>query len=312
MNDALEYLMQALGDAGGDRAVLADRETVHLVAEGHTILSARQIEGVEVEARETSGGISAKVMVGEGVRLKNPVHLCFGVLHQRGTQDIRMEVNLAKDAAASFLAHCIFPKAERVIHRMDAKVALGEGAEMLYSEIHFHGPYGGIEVIPKAVVSVGENGRYFSDFSLITGRVGSLDIDYTVEAGENALTELTARIFGHGDDRIMIRERVVLAGAHARGMIKTRVALEDKASAEVTGITEGNAAGARGHVDCMEIVKDEAVAVAVPIVRVTNSQAKVTHEAAIGSVDKRQLETLMVHGLTPEEAVGVIVKGILR
>jgi Fe-S cluster assembly scaffold protein SufB len=62
----------------------------------------------------------------------------------------------------------------------------------------------------------------------------------------------------------------------------------------------------------MEIVKDRAVARAVPIVSVNNPLAKVTHEAAIGSVDKRQMETLMAHGLSPDEAVDVIVKGILR
>ena len=90
------------------------------------------------------------------------------------------------------------------------------------------------------------------------------------------------------------------------------MAIEDDAHAEVTGITEGNAAGTRGHVDCMEIVKDRAVAKAVPIVQVNDPNAKVTHEAAIGSVDKRQMETLMAHGLSPEEAVDVIVKGILR
>lgn len=44
---------------------------------------------------------------------------------------------------------------------------------------------------------------------------------------------------------------------------------------------------------------------------VSHPLAKVTHEAAIGSVDKRQMETLMAHGLTPEEAVDVIVKGVL-
>lgn len=71
------------------------------------------------------------------------------------------------------------------------------------------------------------------------------------------------------------------------------------------------AAGARGHVDCMEVVKDNAVAKAVPVVNVTNPLAKVTHEAAIGSVDKRQLETLMSHGLSPEKAVDIIVKGLL-
>jgi Fe-S cluster assembly scaffold protein SufB len=310
--NVLDQLMQAFGNAGGDRAILSDGETAHLVAEGHKILSAREIEGVEVEAQETPTGISAKVRVRQDVRVKNPVHLCFGVLHKRGTQDIKMDVKLEKNATVSFIAHCIFPGAEQVIHRMNAVVAIGEGAEMRYSETHFHGMYGGVEAVPKAVVTVGRNGRYVGDFNLTTGRVGRLEIDYTVETEENGVTELTARVFGHGDDEIKIKETVILAGEHSRGLIKTRIALEDESSAEVTGITEGNAAGARGHVDCMEIVKDNAVATAIPIVRVTNSLAKVTHEAAIGSVDKRQLETLMAHGLTSGEAVEVIVKGILR
>lgn len=309
---ALDQLMQAFGDAGGDRAVLADSNTAHLVADGHTILSSRAIEGVEVEAQETASGISAKVRVRQGVRLANPVHLCFGVLHKKGSQNIQMEVHLEKNASASFIAHCIFPGAEQVVHTMDGVIDIAEGAEMRYSETHFHGLYGGVEAIPKAVVSVGKNGRYLGEFTLINGLVGRLAIDYAVQAEENGVVELTARVFGHGSDSIVIKEKVVLAGENSRGLIKTRVAIEDEASAEITGITEGNAAGARGHVDCMEIVKDKAVASAIPVVRVTNPLAKVTHEAAIGSVDKRQMETLMVHGLSPEEAVDVIVKGILR
>lgn len=253
--DALEQLMQAFANAGGDRAGLADSATAHLMADGHTILSSRAIEGIEVEARETASGISATVRVRQGVRLTNPVHLCFSVLHKRGSQNIRMDVHLEKNASASFVAHCIFPGAEQVIHTMDAVVAIGEGAEMRYSETHFHGMHGGVEAIPKAVVSIGENGRYLGEFNLITGRVGRLAIDYAVEAQENAVVELTARVFGHGRDTIEIKEKVVLAGENSRGLIKTRVAIEDEASAEITGITEGNAAGARGHVDCMEIVK---------------------------------------------------------
>ena len=76
-------------------------------------------------------------------------------------------------------------------------------------------------------------------------------------------------------------------------------------------INGGNAAGVRGHVNCMEIIRDRATAKVIPSVSVTHPQAKVTHEAAIGSVDKHQLETLMAHGLNLEEAVGVIVKGML-
>jgi len=65
-------------------------------------------------------------------------------------------------------------------------------------------------------------------------------------------------------------------------------------------------------VDCLEIVKDRAVASAVPLVKVTHPDAKVTHEAAIGRVDRHQMETLMAHGLAPEEAVELIVRGLLQ
>ncbi len=306
----LEDLMKAFGESGGDKSILANEDMAHFVASGHRILSMRAVEGLEVKAKETSTGISAKVRV--MATIKNPVHLCFGVIHKKGIQEIKMEVVFERGASANFIAHCIFPKAEKVRHIMDASVSIGENAQMKYSEIHYHGPFGGIEVLPKAVVNVGKNGMFFADFSLITGRVGKLDIDYAVEVGEDAVSELATRIFGHGNDIVNIKEKIVLAGENAKGLIKARVAIEDSAHAEVTGITEGNAGGARGHVNCLEIVKDNAVAKAIPIVNVSHPLAKVTHEAAIGSVNKRQLETLMAHGLSPEEAVDVIVRGILK
>jgi len=308
----LADLMKSYSEAGGDTAIIENSEIAHLVASGHTLLSMHKVKGLDVDAAETPAGIRAKVRVKEGVILKHPVHLCFGILHKKGTQKIKMDVQLEKNSSAHFIAHCIFPKAEKVRHIMDAAVEIGEGAEMRYSETHYHGPLGGIEVVPKSAVSIGRNGRYFADFTLVDGLVGTLDIDYAVEAGENAVVELTAKVFGHATDKIRIKERVILSGENARGLIKTRVAVEDDAAAEVTGITEGRAAGSRGHVDCLEIVKDNATARAVPIVSVTHPLAKVTHEAAIGSVDKRQIETLIAHGLSPAEAVDVIVKGVLK
>ena len=64
--------------------------------------------------------------------------------------------------------------------------------------------------------------------------------------------------------------------------------------------------------DCREIIKDLAVDRTIPILQVTHPEAKVTHEAAIGTVDKKELETLMVHGLDPEQATELIVNGMLQ
>jgi Fe-S cluster assembly scaffold protein SufB len=308
----LDELMRALDEAGGDHGVLSNPGIAHLSISGSRIVSSRMVAGIDVVTKELWNGIRAKIIVREGVKPAMPVHLCFGLLHKKGTQKIAMDVTLEKNSSAAFIAHCLFPNAEKVRHIMDAAVTVGEGAEMRYTETHYHGPSGGVEVIPKLSVVVGKDGRYYTDFTLVNGMVGKLGIDYEVEAGAGAVVELTSRVFGHGNDDITIREKVVLAGEDARGIIKARVAVEDDARAVITGITEGNAARARGHVDCMEIVKDRAIAKAYPYVQVNNPFAKVTHEAAIGSVDKRQLETLMAHGLSPEEAVDVIVKGILK
>jgi len=103
-----------------------------------------------------------------------------------------------------------------------------------------------------------------------------------------------------------------LDGDGARGLTKTRVAVRDAAHSEVFTTAEGNAPGARGHMDCTEIVRGQAEARNVPIVIVRDDSARVTHEAAIGSVSKKELETLMARGLDEDEAVDTIIRGMLR
>jgi Fe-S cluster assembly scaffold protein SufB len=232
----------------------------------------------------------------------------YGVL---STQDVRLVMVLEPGSAATVWSHCLFDAPQKARHAMQAEVRIMEGARLKHEEIHHHGASGEIEVLPCARVVVERNARYVSEFTLVHGRVGRLDIDYEVAVGPAALAELTTRIYGFGADRIRLRERLRLDGVESRGQVKSRIAVRDEATADVFGILEGNAAGARGHMDCTEIVRDRAQVSAVPEVRVRHPQAKVTHEAAIGSVDGRQLETLMARGLEPDAAVDLIVRGML-
>jgi len=308
----LDEISQVLQRMGTDSAALMDNRVAHVVASGLDLLSQREIPGVTIRSERKGDGLSTQITVKRDAKIESPVHLCMGVLHATGRQRIQIQLRLEQDSTAKIVAHCFFPRAQNVEHIMDAAIEIDSGAELRYAEGHYHGPFGGVIVLPRARVRIHPHGRYLSDFSLTSGRVGKLRIDYTVDVEAYAVAELTAKVFGHAEDDIRIREEAVLSGENARSLIKTRVALEGHARAEVTGVTEGKAQGARGHVDCMEIVKDQAIAEAIPIVRVTHPLAKVTHEAAIGSIDQKQLETLMAHGLTPEQAVEMVVAGLLR
>jgi Fe-S cluster assembly scaffold protein SufB len=64
--------------------------------------------------------------------------------------------------------------------------------------------------------------------------------------------------------------------------------------------------------DCTEIVRDQAIAKNMPLVIVRDDRAQVTHEAAIGTVNPKELETLMARGLSEEEAVDLIIRGMLQ
>jgi len=308
----LDALYQAFNQIGEDPGVILAPDTAHLVAYGHQLISQQSIPGVTVEAHADKAGVHARVVVEEGRIIGQPVHLCFGLFERFGVQNVDLELTLEVNAQATFWSHFLFMFPDLARHAMDARITLLPGACLTYNEVHYHGLSGGIEVVPKARVQVGEQAHYSADFNFVQGRVGRLTVDYDVEVGEAATAELTSKVYGHMADEIEISERVHLNGTGARGMVKTRVAVEDQARARIVGATHGNAAGARGHVDCMEIVRGNARASAVPEVGVTHPEAKVTHEAAIGSVDERQIEALMARGLDPEAAVDRIILGLLR
>jgi len=308
----LNVLTNTLASMGGDPEVFADTHIAHMAANGHRVLSHREVPGVKIQAEETSEAIISTITVARGMHIQFPIHLCIGIIEPTGTQRIQTRLIVEEEASAGFLAHCLFPNVESGEHRMEAVIEIQPGATVKYLESHYQGPYGGMVVVPQALVKVGRAARYVSDFNLTTGRVGKLAIDYVVQVEEDAVAELTAKVFGRGNDEITIQEKIELNGENAKGLIKTRVAIEHEAKAALTGIMEAHAKGARGHVDCREIVKDHAVASAVPIVKVTHPLAKVTHEAAIGAVDQKELETLMAHGLDSEQATELIVSGMLQ
>ncbi len=306
-----EAILKAYEVSGGDPAFLQSQDVASLIISGNQVLGANRIPGLDVQAESLPDGVRVHLVIEPGTQVENPVHLCFGVLPAEGVQRILVDFEIGADANVEFTAHCTFPNAMQVQHIMDGTIHVGPGATMRYSETHYHGETGGVEVLPRAKVTVDEKGRYFTYFNLHKGRAGKIEFDYEVDVAAEGVAELNARAMGYGDDEILIKETIRLNGEGARGLAKSRLAVRDQARSEVVGTTEGNAPFSRGHVDCVEIVRDQAIANAVPIVRVSDPQAYVTHEAAIGTVDKKELETLRARGLDEDEAVDVIVRGML-
>jgi uncharacterized protein len=313
MSDSSDFeaIVAAYEASGGDANLLRSPKVASLVVSGNEVLGTNEIPGVSMTSEPLADGVKARVVVEPGTRVEFPVHLCFGVIPAEGVQRIVSSFDIGAGASVEFIAHCTFPNATRVQHIMEGTIHVGAGATMRYKETHFHGKAGGVEVLPKAQVIVDEKGRYYSTFGLSRGRAGKVSLDYEVDVAADGVVELDAKVLGYEDDNITVRETIRLNGDRARGLAKSRIAVQDRAHSEVISTIEGNAPFVRGHADCVEIVRDQATANAVPVVRVTDHRAQVTHEAAIGTVDKKELETLMSRGLDEDQAVDIIVRGMV-
>lgn len=306
-----ESMLKAYEQAGGRPDILRMPRVASAVINGNQVLSVNLIEGIDIEAEEREDGVLARITIAPDTKTDHPVHLCFGMTAEEGLQKITSEFEIGEGADIGFLAHCTFPNAVELKHVMDARVHVGAGATMRYNESHYHGPHGGVTVVPTTHAQVDESGFLEIEFNLVHGRIGKLDVQLEADVGAKGAVELSTKAYGSADDEIKVNEVIRLNGEGARGLTKTRAAVRDQATSEVYTTAEGNAPDAVGHMDCTEIVRGGATARNVPVVVVRNDQARVTHEASIGNVSKKELETLMARGLDEEEAVDIIIRGML-
>lgn len=286
-------------------------DIAHIFIHHHKVVQSHLLPGLKVDVKEFDDHIEVNTVVEQDTKIEKPVHMCFGMIPQNGIQKMIINTDIRENATVSFLAHCAFPNAVDIQHIMDGNIKVGKNASFKYLEKHVHGLYGGVKVYPHAKIYLSENAHYYSEFELIKGRAGLIDIKYEATCKAASVLEMVTRISGKENDLINIKEIGHLIGDKARGFLSSRVAATGNTKAEVYNKLTASAAYARGHVDCTEIIKDNAIVSAIPIVEVSHPKAHITHEAALGSVDSKQLQTLMARGLNENMATDLIIQGLL-
>jgi len=304
---------EAYSIAGGNIHSLHSKNIGSLVIDENKILSANAIEGAVIETDARDGELFVNLTVKAGYRFDDPLHLCFGVLSPEAAQRINININTEENSKVSLRAHCVFPNAVDVLHAMEARINIGPNSEYSYDETHYHGEKGRVRVVPNAKITLEDGARLYNSFSLIQGAVGNMKFDYDIECLDNSVCHMLAKVYGKFDDDITIRERARLKGANSHAILEARMVIRDNARTDIYTEIIGEGDGARGHMDCTEIISGKtAYAKATPVVVVVNDKAKITHEAAIGSIDSDQLNLLMSRGLSPDQATEIIVNGLLK
>jgi len=292
---------------------LFTKNKFNLLVDRNKIVIRYPAPGVRSEVIETPTGVKTKVYIEPGTKLEEPVTLCFGAADNTDLQTTEGEIIVGEGADVKFQVYGAMAEGIKLKHVAKTKVIVEKNARFEFIDVHYNGENTLIELDTETDAYVGENAYFKSVFKQIKGRAGKVRVNLKARVDKKGIVVFETKMIGKKDDEIRVEDIIYLNGEESRGISKSRIIAVDQTKAEFIGETYGNAPKCRGHIDCSEIIRGKDVVVkAIPIVVVNDETAKVTHEAAIGSIDKKQLETLMAKGLNEDEAVDVIVQGILK
>ncbi|AFG34666.1 SufD family Fe-S cluster assembly protein [Fervidobacterium pennivorans subsp. shakshaketiis] len=307
-----EAIVKTAEKLGTDASNFMDKRIASIIISGNRVIGLNNVPGLKLVPTTLENGVQVDMEIEENTQIPFPVHVCTGYLEKKGYQRVIFNIRVKRNAKVKFTAHCVFPQAEEFTHEATSNVIVEDGAVMEYNDEHYHSDAGTItlKTITNAVVENG--GVYRNTFHLTKTRVGKLEVKMNLTLKDNAVGELVSKVKASKNDEVDINETIHLDGEKARGLAKTVVVGLDESKVNVLNEAYGNAPYSRAHISCEEITKGEKVVVATtPILKITNDLAELTHEASIGRVSEKQLETLMAKGLTEEEATELIIKGLL-
>ncbi len=296
-----------------DDKSLRNPSVATIIVSGNKVVGLNSVEGMHITSKVRDDGlVMINVEIDDNTIIPIPVHLCTGFLEKTGEQILKFNYIIGKNVKVKFKSHCILTKVDKLHHYMESDMYIGKNSNVVYEDEHFHDENGGVFVETITNMKVDENAYFASKFYETKTRVGRINVVMDIELMDNAKVNLESKIYGKEDDIIDIKEIMRLNGKHSSGIATSTVFATDKTKAHVINEAYGNAPYSKGHIECNEIVKGEGVSVStIPVLKVNNEKAELTHEASVGRIKQDQLETLMSKGLSEDEAAEFIVNGLL-
>ena len=187
-----------------------------------------------------------------------------------------------------------------------------KGSKVRYIEKHYgEGTGSGKRLMnPTTEVELEEGASMEMDTSQIAGINDTLRIT-RAKLKENASLVIRDKILTDGEQTARAEMIVELNGDGSSCDLVSRGVAKGSSTQEVKIGIDGNAV-CKGHAECDSIIMDHGIIVATPMLKATNVEASLIHEAAIGKIAGEQLNKLMTMGLDEKEAENMIIRGFLQ
>ncbi|MFA7141669.1 MAG: SufD family Fe-S cluster assembly protein [Proteiniphilum sp.] len=251
------------------------------------------------------------IRVKKNVRLNHPIHAGFLIHTPQGLQNVHNIVVLEEGAHLHLITGCVSGKHNQEgLHIAVSENYVASNAKFINTMIHNWGP--DFVVRPRAATIVAENATFVSNYYSVSPPKNIESIPYTHLEGNHSSAKYMTVLASMPNSYCDIGGTVLMGGENTSAELVAR-AVNYGGTVLQTGLLIGAAKGARGHVDCSGLMlSDGGVIEAVPGLRATHPDARMSHEAAIGKIDMGEVNYLQSKGLSEMQAIALIIRGFLN
>jgi Fe-S cluster assembly scaffold protein SufB len=237
-----------------------------------------------------------------------PVSSCVSISKKGFKQEMENLIVIEKGINAKAIAVCnALRPGLQCKHIARGNVILKEDSSLSVDHTHLWGKRD--EINPEYKFLLRKGSRLEYNYKSIAP-ANKIRIKAEAECEENASANI--RITAKGDNSEMdLKDVVILKGKNSSGNITLRLVADKKTKIRAESEIEARSSG-RGHLDCQGILlsNDSSIEL-LPIVKASDKDSEITHEASIGRISQEKLNYLRSRGLTEEQAIKMVVNGFL-
>ena len=245
-----------------------------------------------------------------GIQVEQPVQACLYIAKEGFSQHVHNVVIAEEGSNLKVITGCATsPHLVSGLHVGVSEFYVKKGAQLYFTMIHDWGAK--VNVRPRTVVHVEEGGVFVSNYISLKP-VGSLQMfPTTYLAGRGAVARFNSVLVAGSGTTLDVGSRVILDAPETRAEIISR-AITTGGTIIARGELIGNAPDIKAHLECKGLILKKGLMHAIPELRGSIPGVEMSHEAAVGKIDQREIEYLMARGINEEEAVSTIVRGFLN
>ena len=245
-----------------------------------------------------------------GVKTEHPVQSCLYIAKDGFSQNVHNMIIAEEDSELHVITGCATaPHLVSGLHVGVSEFYVKKGAKLIFTMIHDWSE--SINVRPRTVTQVDEGGVIISNYISLRP-VGSLQMFPTTYLnGKGAIARFNSILVAGKGSHMDVGSRIVLNAPDTRAEIISH-AITSGGTIIARGDLVGKVAPVKAHLECKGLILNDGLIHAIPELRGYVPGVEMSHEAAVGKIDQREIEYLMARGLDEDEAVSTIVRGFLN